>query len=169
MLKILVNAGLFQVAWFAAVLGAAGGRAWLGPVVLLPVLAVNLVMVADRRGELKLWAVAGIIGFLFDTVLVAAGVFAPRLHLFPYPFSPPWMIGLWIGFAATLNQSLGWLHGRPLLATLLGAIGGPLTYYGGARLGAAETLPGTAGLLILAIGWGAVTPLLLKLAKALRS
>lgn len=169
MIKMLLNAALFQVAWFAAILGAAGGKAWLGPLVLVPVLTINLVMASDRRGELKLWAVAGIVGFLFDTALVAAGVFTPRLYLFPYPFSPPWMIGLWIGFAATLNQSLGWLHGRPLLAALLGAVGGPLTYYGGARLGATETLPGTAGLVILAIGWGAVTPLLLKLAKELRS
>jgi len=169
MVKMLLNAALFQVAWFAAILGAAGGKAWLGPFVLVPVLAINLVMASDRRGELKLWAVAGMIGFLFDTALVAAGVFAPRLHLLPDPFSPPWMIGLWLNFAATLNLSLGWLHGRPFLAGLFGAIGGPLAYYGGARLGATETIPGVEGLLILAIGWGVMTPLLLKLAKTLRS
>jgi hypothetical protein len=79
------------------------------------------------------------------------------------------MIGLWLNFAATLNQSLGWLHGRPLLAALFGAAGGPLAYYGGARLGATEALPGAGGLLLLAVGWGVMTPLLLKLAKTLRS
>ena len=31
--KKAVNLLLFQVAWFAAVLGAAGGMAWLGPIV----------------------------------------------------------------------------------------------------------------------------------------
>ncbi len=169
MLKMLVNAALFQVAWFAAVLGAAGGRTWLGPLVLLPVLAVNLAMTPERRGEVKLWVAAGMIGLLFDTALVSAGLFAPKRHLFPYPLSPPWMVGLWIGFAATLNQSLGWLHGRLLLAALLGAVGGPLTYLGGARLGAADALPQMAGLVILAVGWGLVTPLLLTLAKRLRS
>jgi hypothetical protein len=167
--KVLLNAALFQVAWFAAVLGAAYDRFWLGPLVLLPVLAVNLVMASERRSELQLWAVAGVIGLLFDTVLVAAGVFAPRRHLFPFPFSPPWMIGLWLNFAATLNRSLGWLHGRPLPAALFGAVGGPLAYYGGARLGATETIPGVEGLLILATGWGIITPLLFKLAGKLRS
>jgi len=118
---------------------------------------------------LKLWAAAGILGLLFDTALVAAGIFDPRRQLFPHPFSPPWMIGLWLNFAAILNQSLGWLHGRPLLAALFGAVGGPLAYYGGARLGATETIPGMEGLAILAIGWGIMTPLLFKLAKTLRS
>jgi len=169
MARMLLNAGLFQVAWFAAVLGAAGEREWLGPLVLLPVLAINLAMATDRRGELKLWAAAGVLGLLFDTALVAAGVFAPRHQLFPHPLSPPWMIGLWLNFAATLNQSLGWLHGRPLLAALFGAVGGPLAYYGGARLGATEAIPGMWGMMILAIGWGVMTPLLFKLAKTLRS
>ena len=169
MARILLNAALFQAAWFAAVLGAAYGRFWLGPLVLLPVLAVNLAMAEARSSELKLWAYAGLLGFLFDTALVSAGVFEPRRQLFPHPFSPPWMIGLWLNFAATLNQSLGWLHGRPLLAALFGAVGGPLAYYGGARLGATEALPGMEGVIILAIGWGVMTPLLFRLAKTLRS
>jgi hypothetical protein len=166
---MFLNVGLFQAAWFAAVLGAAYEKAWLGPLVLLPVLAVNLAMAPDRESELKLWAVAGVLGLLFDTAMIAAGVFAPRQRLFPHPVSPPWMIGLWLNFAATLNQSLGWLHARPLPAALFGAVGGPLAYYGGARLGATEVVPGVAGLLVLAIGWGIMTPLLFKLATTLRS
>jgi hypothetical protein len=169
MAKLLLNAGLFQVAWFAAVLGAAYERAWLGLLVLLPVLAINLAFATDRRGELKLWAAAGILGFLFDTALVAAGVFAPKRQFLPHPFSPPWMVGLWLNFAATLNQSLGWLRARPLLAALFGAVGGPLAYYGGARLGATVAVPGVEGLLVLAIGWGVITPLLFKLANSPRS
>jgi hypothetical protein len=169
MVRVLLNAALFQVAWFAAVLGAAHERAWLGPLVLLPVLAINLAMAADRRSELQLWAVAGVLGLLFDTALVAAGVFAPRRQLLPHPLSPPWMIGLWLNFAATLNQSLGWLRGRPLLAAMFGAVGGPLAYYGGARLGATEAIPGMEGMMMLAVGWGVMTPLLFKLAKPPRS
>jgi hypothetical protein len=168
MAKVLLNAGLFQAAWFAAVLGATHERAWLGPLVLLPVLAINLSMASDRESELKLWAFSGVLGLLFDTALIAAGVFAPRHPFFPHPFSPPWMIGLWLNFAATLNQSLRWLHARPLLAAMFGAVGGPLAYYGGARLGATEAIPGVEEVVILSIGWGVMTPLLFKLAKTLR-
>ena len=110
---------------------------------------------------------AGLLGLIFDTAFVAGGVFTPLQHLFPRPISPPWMICLWLNFAATLNVSMAWLRGRYLLAALFGAIGGPLAYYSGAKLGAIGALPTTTGMLLLAIGWGIMTPLLVWLARAL--
>jgi len=74
------------------------------------------------------------------------------------------MVCLWLNFAATLNVSMAWLSGRYLLAAAFGAIGGPLAYYSGARLGATEALPTTNGMLLLAVGWGLMTPLLVWLA-----
>ncbi|MEI6213294.1 MAG: DUF2878 domain-containing protein [Desulfuromonadales bacterium] len=161
----VINVVLFQVAWFAAVLGAARGMLWLGPLAMVPTLAVHLALQDDRRAEVKLLLAAGLLGLIFDTAFVAGGVFTPLQHLFPRPFSPPWMICLWLNFAATLNVSMAWLLGRYRLAALFGAIGGPLAYYSGAKLGATETLPTTAGMLLLAIGWGFMTPLLALLAK----
>lgn len=161
----VINVALFQTVWFAAVLGAARGIPWLGPLAMLPVIAIHLTLLERRRGEIKLLLTAGLLGLIFDTLFVYGGVFTPLQHLFPRPFSPPWMICLWINFAATLNVSMAWLRGRYLLAALFGAIGGPLAYYSGARLGATELLPTTTGLLLLAIGWGAMTPLLVWLAK----
>lgn len=164
-----INVLLFQAAWFSAVLGAARGLFWLGPLSMIPVLALHLALQEDRRGEAKLLLIAGLLGFIFDTIFVASGVFTPLQHLFPRPFSPPWMICLWLNFAATLNVSMVWLRHRYLLAALFGAIGGPLAYYGGAKLGATEALPTLSGLLLLAVGWGVMTPLLVRLAKVLVS
>jgi hypothetical protein len=161
----LVNVVFFQIAWFAAVLGAARGMLWLGPIVMIPILAIHMALQQNRQGELKLLMAAGVLGFLFDTVFVAGGVFTPLQHLFPRPFSPPWMVCLWLNFAATLNVSMVWLRGCYLLAALFGAIGGPLAYYSGAKLGATEALPTFAGMLLLAIGWGIMTPLLVWLAQ----
>ena len=163
-----VNVILFQAAWFAAVLGAARGIFWIGPLAMLPVLAIHLALRDDRQGELKLLLAAGLLGFLFDSSMVSFGVFMPFPHLFPRPFSPPWMIGLWLNFAATLNVSLSWLRGRYLLAALFGAVGGPLAYYSGGKLGATEALPTLRGLLVLALGWGLMTPLLVWLAQRFR-
>jgi hypothetical protein len=160
-----VNVLLFQAVWFAAVLGAARGMPWLGPLVMIPTLAVHLALQKNRQGEVKLLLAAGVLGFIFDTAFVAGGVFTPLQHLFPRPLSPPWMICLWLNFAATLNVSMVWLRGRYLLAALFGAIGGPLAYYSGARMGATDALPTSTGLLLLAIGWGAMTPLLVMLAR----
>lgn len=164
-----VNVILFQAAWFAAVLGAAKGMPWLGPLAMIPVLAIHLALLNNRWGELKLLLAAGVLGFLFDTAFVAGGIFIPLQHLFPRPFSPPWMISLWLNFAATLNVSTAWLRGRYFLAAAFGAIGGPLAYYSGAKLGATEALPTTSGMLLLAIGWGVMTPLLVRLAHVFSS
>lgn len=160
-----VNVALFQAAWFAAVLGTARGMFWLGPVAMIPTLAIHLVLQENRRDEVKLLLAAGLLGFVFDTTFVAGGVFTPLQHLFLHPFSPPWMICLWLNFAATLNVSMAWLRGRYLLAVIFGAIGGPLAYYSGAKLGATEALPTTTGMLLLAVGWGIMTPLLVWLAR----
>jgi len=161
----LINVALFQAAWFAAVLGAARGMFWLGPVAMIPTLAIHLALQENRRGEARLLLAAGLLGFLFDTAFVAGGVFTPLQHLLPRPFSPPWMICLWLNFAATLNVSMAWLRGRYVLAAAFGAVGGPLAYYSGARLGATETLPTMIGMLLLAIGWGVMTPLLVWFAR----
>jgi len=74
------------------------------------------------------------------------------------------MVSLWLNFAATLNVSLEWLKGRYLLAAIFGAVGGAGSYYGGARLGATLALPDVLGIIILIVGWGIVTPILVWLA-----
>ena len=92
----------------------------------------------------------------------------PVAYLLPKTFSPPWMVALWLNFAATLNVSLAWLREeRYQLAAAFGAIGGPIAYYSGAKLGATEMLPSQGGMLVLAIGWGVMTPVLAWLARAL--
>jgi hypothetical protein len=167
LLRKALNLLLFQVAWFAAVLGAAGGMDWLGPLALIPVLGVHLALQEDRRGEVTLILTAAALGFLFDTLMVATGAFTPVQSFLPRPFSPPWMVSLWMNFAATLNVSLSWLLGRYRLAALFGAIGGPLAYYSGAKLGATETIPSLTGMVTLAVGWAIMTPLLAWLAARL--
>ncbi len=133
--------------------------------VAVPVLAVHLSFTDDRQRELKLLLAAGLLGFLYDTTLVNAAVFSPLQHLVPRPFSPPWMVCIWMNFAATLNVSMVWLRGRYLLAAVFGAIGSPMAYYSGAKLGATQALISLNGMLVLAVGWGVMTPLLVWLAR----
>ena len=85
----LLNIILFQAAWFTAVLGAARGNEWYGPLAVALVLAVHLVLTDDRRGELTLMLVAGTIGFCFDTALSATGIVTPRGISFPIRSASP--------------------------------------------------------------------------------
>lgn len=165
----IINILLFQIAWFAAVLGAANGNEWYGPLAVALVLAVHLALVQDRLGELKLLLAAGILGFCFDTALKAAGIVDPRGDFLPHPFSAPWMVSMWLSLASTLNVSLAWLKGRCPLAVLFGGIGGGAAYYGGARMGATVSLPDAQGIIILVVGWGIMMPILVWLAEKFQS
>jgi hypothetical protein len=60
-----------------------------------------------------------------------------------------------------------WMSGRYLLAALFGAIGGPLSYLAGARLGAMSFIDTGAAVTALAVGWGLAMPLLMWLAARL--
>jgi hypothetical protein len=162
-----VNFVGFQVGWFSSVLGAAHGIPWLGTVIIPLVLAAHLALSPGRKAELLQAILAGIIGFCLDSVLITLGVFTPVFWFFPAPFSPPWMVMLWVNFAITLNVSLRRLHGRYLLSALLGAVGGPAAYYGGAGLGAMTAIPDTVSLIVLAIVWGVVVPALFRIASVI--
>jgi hypothetical protein len=163
----VVNFIAFQIGWFASVLGAGHGMPWLGVVVVSVVLLLNLVFSADWRQELIVALAAAVMGFAVDTGLVAAGVFAPVPFLAPWPFSPLWMVMLWVNQATTLNACMAWLRGRYLAGALFGAIGGPLAYLSGAKLGAA-TIPSTHGLVFLGITWAGAFPALLASAELVR-
>jgi hypothetical protein len=166
-MRAVVNYIAFQIGWFAAVLGAGHGMPWLGVAIIPLVLLVSLVLSANWRQELVIAIASATMGFVVDTGLGIAGVFAPVPFLLPRPFSPLWMVMLWVNQATTLNGCLAWLRGRYLAGSFFGAIGGPLAYLSGAKLGAA-TLPSTNGLVILGITWACAFPALLAAAEFVR-
>ena len=164
MLTNLANLVAFQVSWFSCVLGAAKGLGWTGPLVTAVLLTLHLGFLPAPARYLRFCAAVGLIGLAIDTALGAFGVFAFHATPFPSWVCPLWLTALWIMFASTLPLSLNWLAERPRLGALLGAIGGPASYYAGATLGALD-LPGhtVTSLLILASVWGILMPALMHL------
>ncbi len=166
-MKKLLNFGLFQAAWFVAVAAAARGDVWLGVIAFSLVVLVHLAIVGERAREVRFLIVAGLLGTVVDTVLSNCGIIAYPSSLAAWSswIVPPWIAALWIGFATLPRFSLAWLAGRPLLAAALGAIGGPLSFLGGVRMGAIAPRPESAlTWIVLAIEYAVVTPLLLWLA-----
>jgi hypothetical protein len=162
-----MNFVLFQAAWFACVLGAAHGIPWFGPLVVAAVVAHHLKRVPDSRRELLLLSAAAMIGLVFDSLLVSAGWLSyPNGQWHPL-LAPYWIVAMWVGFATTLNVSMAWLKGRSYLAFVLGAVGGPLAYVGGAKLGGVSFVDTTAALTALAMGWALIMPLLMSAAQYL--
>jgi hypothetical protein len=162
-LRKVANFIAFQAAWFAAVLGAAHGMPWLGVLAVPIALTLHLALSPDWRPELLLALAAAVTGFVFDSALIAGGAFSPIRSVFPAPFSSLWMVMLWVNLATILNVSMGWLRGRYVLAALFGAVGGPMAYYSGAKLGAMTAIPPVNALLAIGVAWALVFPLLFKI------
>lgn len=167
--RSLSNYLLFQAGWTAAVLAVRAELWLLAPCAGLATAAWCVARSDRRPAELLVLGLATLLGTLVDSLGVALGVVdfpddpSPRLLLVPL-----WITGQWLNFATTLRHSLAWLAPRPVLAALLGAVGGPLAYRSSAALGIVRLHP-DAGFAYgaLALEWALVTPLLLAIARRL--
>lgn len=167
-MHIIINFVLFQLAWFACVLGAANAMPWLGVIVTFAVGLWHFFQAKEVQTELTLIIIAMVIGGLFDQTLLSLQLIHYESHGYGTSsmnafIVPLWIIALWAGFATTLNRSLRWMRNKTLIAILFGAIGGPLAYIAAEKLGAV-TLTNTS-LFILSFGWAILTPVLLKLSE----
>lgn len=160
--RLLASAGLFQLGWFACVFGARQ-PAWLLLAVLC--LLVHLLWLAPGRREGWLVAQVALAGWLLDSALLHAGLFDFGAGA---GAAPLWLALLWALFATTLRHCLAWTARPGWRASLVGAIGGPLSYLAGAELaGVGLPLGPWPSLLVLAGVWAVVMPVLHGLARRL--
>ena len=160
---VVLNLVRYQCAWFATVLGAAGSHEWLGDLIAVFMIGLHIRQAPSPRTEIRTILAILLIGALWEFGVVQLKIVAYR---FSYAIIgvPVWILLLWAAFATTLNGCLGWLRERLLLASLLGGILGPLSWYGGAKLNALTVPAGLSGYLFLGFGWLFLMPVLSRLA-----
>lgn len=164
---LVLNFVLFQLAWLACIRAAALGWPLTGALCVAAVAAWHLRMAARPRPEAVLIGLSMALGTVVDSALLAGELIRYTSGQWLPGLPPLWMVSLWGLLATTLNVSMGWLRGRPLLAAALGAVAGPLSYAAGVRLGAAQFTDQTAALLALALAWAVAMPLMMGLAHRL--
>ena len=162
---VIINFVLYEIAWFASVIGAANNMPWLGVQVIIAVLAWHFIQAKKASLEVTLLIIALTIGGLFDQILLSTGLITYESHGWSNHLVPAWILTMWAGFVTLLNISLRWMRGRLLLSILFGAIGGPLAYAAAAGLGAVRLNDDLLSYLTLSFGWAILTPLLLKLSE----
>jgi hypothetical protein len=160
----IINFLLFQLIWFVCILGAAINETHAALALSMLLISLHFYLNKNKKNELKILLTASIIGFLFDGVLLKAGLVTYANPGWSYSLTPLWIVVLWMGFAITLNSSLNWLKTKLNLSVLFGAIGGPLAYIAGEKLGAVTLMtPNT--IIVISIGWSIITPLLIYISK----
>jgi hypothetical protein len=159
----VINFILFQAGWFASVLLGTTSYYYLGPVAVAAILLFHLKTIPSPSNEMMLLMFALVIGLVWENLLTFSGLLVyPNGQLMGL-FAPVWIIAMWPLLAITLNLSLRWLKGNNLLAMAFGAIGGPLAFWAGERLGAVVFTDFFMAMIVLAIGWALLFPLLMKL------
>lgn len=162
---VILNFVLFQLAWLACIQAAAAGRPLLGTLAVVAVAAWHLHQARRPLPELRLMLWAVLIGLALDSLVLSLGVLRYHAGQYAAALPPHWMSAMWALLATTLNVSMGWLRGRPVLSAALGAVSGPLSYAAGVRLGAASFIDAPWALGVLAVGWALAMPLLMRLAQ----
>jgi hypothetical protein len=133
---LALNFVVFQLTWFSCVLGGAWGWPWAGVGAAAACVGVHGALSPDFVREAKLIAAAAVIGLLWDSALVASGLLVYPSGQLAAVLAPVWILALWVGFATCINVSLRWLKARLWLAAAVGAVAGPMSFWGGSRLGA---------------------------------
>ncbi len=141
---VLINALLFQVLWFVAILAQ---DTWsLIPLVLM---LAHFLLIANKH----LLAVLSLafLGILIDSAFNFAGIyhFSVVSHTLPYLNLPVWLASLWLGFCLSLPISLAWLLKKPHFLVVVCSLMGPVSYLAGRRLGALSFADANIWLLVL--------------------
>lgn len=167
MKSAIVNFVLFQLGWFACV--GFGGTPYhaVGTAIVAIVVIINLRIAAQPASEMKLVAFAITLGLIWESAISYFGVVRYEYGQLATWLAPHWILALWALFATTINGSLTWLKNSWSIAVLLGAIGGPISFYAGQRLGAVTMPDFNSAMIILAIGWGVMTPMLIAYSNRL--
>lgn len=147
----------FNLCWMANAFSKVYRIPLFGPIVVVIAVGIHLSLVEEARVELLFRLTGATAGCGWDAVI-------SRFCFVDFPefalgLPPAWLFAQWIAFCLLFRGSIRWLRERPLLAGVLGGIGGPLSYYTAARMNVLAF--GTATWLtfvVLAGGWAVIVP-----------
>ena len=162
--SVLLKLVSFKIGWVASVVSAAAGVPAVGMAVVAGVVLIHLRRSHDAPGETRLLLVAAAIGFVWESLLVSGGLVDYGAASGLAGLAPYWIVGMWVLFATTLNVGMRWLRTSTVLASIAGAVGGPLSFVAGERLGAVAFPDPLLALTVIGAGWAVLLPLIVRFA-----
>jgi hypothetical protein len=157
----VLNGVLFQLTWFACVLGGAASTSVWG-VAAVVLLLGHAGFTGTLSRDVVLASAAAAIGFLVETFWIQTGV----LDYGGATVAPFWIVLLWAAVGLSLNHCLSMFKSRPWLGGSLAGLGAPLSYLGGERLGAVS-IADPLQLLWISVVWLLLFALAFHLARTL--
>lgn len=163
MKSTVVNLVTFKAGWIAVVAGAAASIPGPGSLVAAAVIAFHLWRTRDVRAESLLLGAAALMGLLWESALVSVGLIQYDNGFILPGVAPYWIVAMWVLFATTLNVGMRWLRSSFWVASFAGAVGGPMAFLAGQKMGAVSFADPATAYVVIGIGWALLLPLLVRL------
>lgn len=167
MKNAIYNLGLFKAGWAAVVLLAAADLPLAGSLAALAVVFIHLLRSPGRRAELMLIVVSALVGFTWESFLVATDVLEYGSGAILPGAAPLWIVSMWMLFATTLNVGMRWLRRSNAAAVIAGLVGGPMAFIAGQSAGAVTLTEPVYSIIIIGLGWALLLPALVAVASRL--
>ena len=153
---ILFNFIGFQIVWAICAFGAINNTPLLGALSGVIYILLHFIFTQTKLLDAITMLSVAAIGIILDSINSYFGLisFNSADHMLPI-----WLIMLWFSFSLILPHSLNWLSNYPLLAIILGGIGGSGSYFIGHQLGAISlSSPLYPSLIVYFIQWAILVP-----------
>ena len=133
--KIFFILSGYQITWLMCVFGEIFYKSSF-PGLICGLIFILLVFINTQNKKKFIFIVFSIsvIGYLFDSILVNFKIYNFNSSIY-FGWLPIWMLVLWPSFATLFDEVFVFLSKYKLIALLLSAVLGPLTYYSGSPLG----------------------------------
>ena len=110
-----------------------------------------MILGAASKPDLLMMLAATLVGLVLDNALGALGL-VTYVGSVTMGYAPLWLVMIWAGFGVTLRHSQSIFIRSRSHALLLGALCGPLAYWGGVKL-ERMTIGGTNAWIAIAVFW----------------
>lgn len=158
---------VFYAGWWGLVALVSKGYGHLAPFIAIICAAINLIFEEDKKSEIKWYVVAILIGVAFDSLSQAAGIL--KFGFWDIPFLVPlWIMSLWLLFVSSFQGFDRFKH-ILWVCVLLGAVGGPFSYWAGKHFGLVTYgEPEWLMIFVHGVAWGIMFPFLVRLRDRLK-
>jgi hypothetical protein len=151
----------YYIAWFVCITFAAHHNNFAATLTVAVIIVLQIIWQFYRKDTRYLFIFTvclTLVGCVIDTELVRLNII--RFNANPFVnFTPPWMIAIWVCFAIVVFSALKKYMRHYFVLGILSFILFPLSYYLGAKLGAASFPNGEIKIIYLGIIWAFLFPL----------
>ncbi len=152
----------FKICWFLCACCSVWEQPYLGPIVTLLFILIHLTIVKFKSRDIQVIIIAILCGLFFDSIFSYFNLINYKGGILSYyNLAPLWILSMWAGFSLTMIYTLERIKEKYFISSLLGFVGGPLSYSAGVGIGSLDIQTNFA-YVFLAVSWAIVVPLLFR-------